>query len=149
MKKAFSLILTLLAACTVPVDNSDQERYKEVLNAMEVINSLAEKADHGDLNAAYAGRELCNNTFEIDQVDYPGLYLGKCGGFDALIIQNAIMSGEPDKISTALKWKKLDKYPKRKAFYVDIGKYRIQKRCAEPNAPASCQNKETMKEFGL
>jgi hypothetical protein len=143
MKKAFPFILTMLTACTGRSDDNNVPKYDDALYA------LAEKAASGDLDAAYAGRARCSNTLKIDQVDYPGLYLGKCGGFEALIIQNAIMSGDAEKISTALNWKKLDKYPKRKAFYLDIAKYRIQKRCTEKEPPASCKDKKVMKGFGL
>jgi hypothetical protein len=142
MKKLLPLILVMLSSCQKPEDFY-------VSGYDDALFALAEKAAHGDLDAAYAGRDRCTNILKIDQVDYPGLYLGKCGGFDALVIQNAIMSGDAEKISTALKWKKLDKYPKRKAFYMDIAQYRIKKRCAESAAPVSCQNKEAMREFGL
>jgi hypothetical protein len=123
------------------------------------------KAEEGDLNATYDAGMQCEGILKLDPSELPAMFLGKCGSFDALAIENAIMNGDPEKIDDIIeflsriqtvinqpsetRYGELVRYPKRKEFYMDIAQYSIQKRCAEPKPPASCQDKELLKKFGL
>jgi hypothetical protein len=156
MNKIVILFCFLCASCS-------QEPYK--IGYDDTLYEFAEKAAQGDLKAAYDGGMHCDAILKLDPSTLPALFLGKCGGFDALTIENAIMGGNPEEIDVAIGTYdflvphvsdptedtvgELRKYPKRKEFYMDIAQYRIQKRCAEPKPPASCQDKELLKKFGL
>jgi hypothetical protein len=113
------------------------------------IFEVAEKEAHGELIALDDGYTICTAMRKIDKSNYPGLFMGKCGGFAALYLENAIMSGDPEIITNDYALSTLDKFPERKAFFIDIARYRIQKRCGELDPPKSCKNKEMMIEFGL
>jgi hypothetical protein len=117
----------------------------------QTIYDLAEKAAHGDWEAAAEAGSYCRAILKLGTSTAPGTFIGKCGGFEALAIENAIMSGDPDVIDTRmlLSDSRFKKYPKRREFYMDIAQYRIKKRCSEPQPPISCQDKEMLKKFGI
>jgi hypothetical protein len=91
----------------------------------------------------------CAAILKIDGSDYPGLFLGKCGGTDALLFENALMSSDPETITNDYGLSIVDKFPERKAIFLDIARYRVQKRCSEPKPPASCSAKSPFQKLGL
>ncbi len=148
MKNMLPLLAVTLTACT------DQVGYDQK------IYEFAEKAAHGDFEAAQEGSRYCGGNLRFGTISPAGVFLGRCGGFNALVIENGLMSGDPEKINavfdrtylnedTSKYETEFDKYPKRREFYLDIAKYRIQKRCAELSPPVSCRNKPLLKKFGL
>jgi hypothetical protein len=157
MKKTIFLLLFTLTSCTSSC--TDKAGYDGT------IYEHAEKAAQGDFVAAHEAAQHCQAILKLGGTDSFGIFTGLCGGFDALILENAFMSGDPYQIYAAFDavdnyifkagespsdaTTTFQKYPKRAEFYMDIAQYRIKKRCAEPKPPASCQDKELLKKFGL
>jgi hypothetical protein len=153
MKKVLPLFL-ILASCNQYPDDFYQLGYDDYLF------ENAEKEARGDpvilgepqeeLDDPYT---YCSAILKLESTNEPSLFSGPCNGLSALSFENQLILGNPETIFGTLSGifppDVKEKHPKRYAFYIDIARYRIKKRCAEPKPPESCQDKETMQEFGL
>jgi hypothetical protein len=144
MKKIIIFSALLLASCSEKPTDSYPSSFTDKLVR------YAELTFEGDqLGFAETAINECATLSKIDRLDYPGLFLGDCGGFVALNIENALMTGDALFITDVYGLPQLDKYPERQAIFTDIARHLVKKRCAKPIPPSSCTTLSPMQQLGL
>jgi hypothetical protein len=114
--------------------------------------SLIKNANAGDIHSARDAYDYCTAYLKLDESSLPSVYLGKCGGAAAILLNAAIESGDPiDARDTILD---IDSLARGRgapipSFYKEAAALEVGRRCSGATQPPSCSDADAMKFFGL